>query len=176
LQKRRRDQVLEDQCRFPFRRSLRQFLKLAKLNFDLSARGHGESGVAGDIPMALYDGGFNFQSNGSNICKFQTQVAITTYGNITGNSALAVAAGGTNQSLALQASGTGAVNVGTGTALVFKYLIPAPLLQTYVTVKGASTGNAPSSATAGTDTISISSYLPKALAMSVSGRTSPSIC
>jgi len=93
-----------------------------------------------------------FQSNGSNILQVSNTGGITTYGNITGNSALAVAAGGTNQNLALQAFRHGAVNVGTGNGTGFSVLDPGTGASNYVTVKGATSGSAPVIGTAGGDT------------------------
>jgi hypothetical protein len=98
------------------------------------------------------DGGFDFQEHGASIFKVSDSGGITTYGNITGNSALAVAAGGTNQNLALLSSGTGAVNVGTGNGTGFSILDPGGASANYVTVKGAASGSAPVIGTAGSDT------------------------
>jgi hypothetical protein len=98
------------------------------------------------------DGGFNFQSNGSNILSVSNSGAITTTGNITGSSALAVAAGGANQNLALSSSGTGSVNVGTGNGTGLSVLDTGAGSANYVTVKGAAAGSAPAIGTAGSDT------------------------
>jgi hypothetical protein len=97
-------------------------------------------------------GGLNLQADGSNIFQVSTAGGITTYGNITGNSALAVAAGGSNQNLGLSSSGTGAVNIGTGQGTGLSILDPGAASANYVTVKGASSGNTPVIGTAGSDT------------------------
>ncbi len=107
------------------------------------------------------DGGFNFQSNGSSILQVSNSGAITTYGNITGNSALAISAGGANQNLVLNSSGTGTVNVGTGNGTGLAVLDPGAGTANYVTVKGAAAGNAPVIGTAGTDANINLSLTPK---------------
>ncbi len=104
-----------------------------------------------DADGAGSDGGFDFKSNNSSIFKVSNSGAITTYGNITGNSALAVSAGGTNQNLALNSSGTGAVNVGTGNGTGLSVVDPGVGTVNYVTVKGADAGNGPTIGTAGSD-------------------------
>jgi hypothetical protein len=120
------------------------------------------------------DGGFDFQEHGSSIFKISDNGGITTYGNITGNSALAVAAGGTNQNLALLASGTGSVNVGTGNGTGLSILDPGIGAANYVTVKGATAGSAPVIGTAGSDTNINLVLTPKGTGNVGIGTTSPS--
>jgi hypothetical protein len=119
------------------------------------------------------DGGFNFKANGSNILQVSNSGAITTYGNITGSSALAVAAGGTNQNLALSSSGIGVVNVSTGNGIGFSVLDPGVGAANYVTVKGAAAGGAPVIGTAGSDTNINLVLTPKGTGNVGIGTTSP---
>ncbi|RZA08801.1 MAG: hypothetical protein EOP11_03770 [Proteobacteria bacterium] len=68
---------------------------------------------------------------------------------ITGSGALSVAAGGTNQSLALTSSGSGAVNLGSGNGTSLSVLDGGAATVNYVTIKGGASGVAPSLAVAG---------------------------
>jgi hypothetical protein len=120
------------------------------------------------------DGGFDFQEHGASIFKVSDTGGVTTYGNITGNSALAVASGGTNQNLGLASSGTGSVNVATGGGTALSVLDSGGTTANYVSVKGATAGNAPVIATAGTDTNINLALMPKGTGNVGIGITTPS--
>ena len=72
--------------------------------------------------------------------------------NLTGQGALTLAAGGTNQAVTLKSSGTGAANIGTGSGTGLSVLDAGATTANYVTVKGAAAGSSPVIGTAGSDT------------------------
>ncbi|MBC7742004.1 MAG: tail fiber domain-containing protein [Bdellovibrionaceae bacterium] len=86
---------------------------------------------------------------------------ITNARNITGSGPVAIAAGGTNQNLSLNSSGTGSTNLGTGNGTSLSVLDAGGASANYVTIKGATATNSPVIGTAGSDANINLSFTPK---------------
>ena len=93
--------------------------------------------------------------------------------NITSTTGLTVASGGTDQNLALNSSGTGAVTMGGGTGTSLSVLAGPTSSVNYVTVRGAATGAAPVIGTAGSDTNINLVFTPKGSGNVGIGTTNP---
>jgi hypothetical protein len=87
--------------------------------------------------------------------------------NVTGSSAVTIAAGGAAQDLTLSSSTTGAVNIGSGNGTSLKVLDGGAGTVNYLTAKGATTGNNPILAAAGSDANIGITFTPKGTGASI---------
>lgn len=114
-------------------------------------------------------GGLNNNSGG-----ITSAGSITGVGsNITGTSAVTIAAGGTAQNLTLNSATTGSVNVGSGNGTSLSVLDGGASTVNYVTAKGAATTSAPVLGVAGTDTNINLALMPKGTGNVGIGTTTP---
>ena len=126
-------------------------------------------GFTGDTSTGFYDSG----SHTIGVTNNGTESMTLSSTGITGTGAMNFAAGGTNQALGLNSSGTGSVNVGTGNGTGLSILDPGAATADFVTVKGSTAGNAPVIATAGSDANINLAIMPKGTGNVGIGTTSP---